>query len=333
MSVKVYYDQDASMSALEGKRIAVIGYGAQGRAQARMFYESGIDTVVGLRKGGKSWELAMEDGIPVMTIEEAAASGDIVHMLIPDEYQKEVYEASIKDNLEPGNILSFSHGFNIVFGRINPPDSIGVTMMAPKAPGTEVYKCFRQGFGVPSIISVYRNNKENNARDIALAMAKATRGTKAGVMECTFEQEAYEDLFGEQAVLCGGSAELIKAGFETLIEAGYPPELAYFECLHELKLIVDLIYDGGLEKMWEVVSNTAEYGGHTRGTRVITPAVKAEMKKILQEVEDGTFAKEWMDEYEIHGMKNLLEMRRKEGEHPVEIVGRKIRKMFDKDGK
>ena len=329
MSVKIYHDSDADTSVLDGKKVAVIGYGAQGRAQARMLYESGINMVVGVRENGNSWQQAQEDGVPVKSIKEASEEADIIHILLPDEVQKSIYEEQIQPYLKSGNILSFSHGFNIVFDYIKPPEGIGVIMVAPKCPGTEEYKQYRKGFGVPALIAIEQENSENNAKDIALAMAKAMFFTKAGVVECSFSDETYEDLFGEQAVLCGGLSALIKAGFETLTEAGYPAELAYFECLHEAKLIVDLIYEGGLEKMWEVVSNTAEFGGHTRGSRVITPAVKEEMKKILKEVENGTFAKEWMTEVEQNKMKNLLEMRRKEGAHPIEISGKNIRAMFE----
>lgn len=328
--IKIYHDADASTSFLDGKTIAIIGYGAQGRAQARMLYESGVQVVVGVRTGGKSWTLAQEDGIPVMTMAEAAAKADIIHILTPDETQKSIFESEILPHLRPGNILSFSHGFNIVFKRITPPAGVGVIMVAPKAPGTEEYKLYRQGFGVPALIAVEQDTPEGTARDIALAMAKAMFFTKAGVMECTFAQEAYEDLFGEQAVLCGGLTALMKAGFETLIEAGYPQELAYFECVHEVKLIVDLIYEGGLARMWEVVSNTAEFGGHTRGARVITPQVKEAMKQILKEVEDGTFAHEWMKEADENKLQNLLEMRRRESEHPVELTGKKIRSLFER---
>lgn len=328
--VRLYHDSDADTSILSDKKIAVIGYGAQGRAQARMMHASGLHVVVGVRENGKSWNLAKEDGLAVASIKDAAKSADIIHILVPDETQKSVYEEHIFPNLKPGKILSFSHGFNIVYKRIIPPDGVGVIMVAPKCPGTEEYKCFVQGFGVPALIAVEKDTKEGNAKIIALAMAKAMYFTKAGVIECTFAQETYEDLFGEQAVLCGGLTALMKAGFEVLIEAGYPPELAYFECVHEMKLIVDLIYEGGIQRMWEVVSNTAEFGGHTRGARIITPAVKEEMKKILREVENGTFAKEWMDEAEGNNMKKLKMLREKEGEHPVEIVGKKIRSLFEK---
>jgi ketol-acid reductoisomerase len=227
-------------------------------------------------------------------------------------------------------VLSFSHGFNIVFGRIKAPEGVGVIMVAPKAPGTEEYKCYKEGSGVPALVSVHQQSSEGNAMQLALAMAKAMHFTKMGVIECTFAQETYEDLFGEQAVLCGGVTELMKAGFEVLIEAGYPPELAYFECVHEMKLIIDLVQSGGFEKMWSVVSNTAEFGGHTRGKRIVTPAVKDEMRKILKEVEDGSFAKEWMNEADNNQLSNLLAMRKAEGEHPAEIVGKKIRGMFEK---
>jgi ketol-acid reductoisomerase len=328
MSRTVFYDKDANLKILDNKKIAVIGYGAQGRAQARMLFESGINIVVGVRENGASWNLAQEDGLPVASIDKASGEADIIHILIPDELQKEVYESQIAPNLKEGNILSFSHGFNIVFDRIKAPDGIGVIMVAPKSPGTEEYKEYRRGFGVPALFAIEKENSQKNARDIALAMCKAMQFTKAGIMEATFAEEAYEDLFGEQAVLCGGATELIKTGFEVLIEAGYPAEFAYFECLHEMKLIVDLLYEGGTKRMWEVVSNTAEYGGLTRGNRVITAETKEEMRKILKEVESGEFARQFIDEYEKEGFKNMVAMREKEGEHPIEVVGKKIRDMF-----
>lgn len=327
--MKIYYDQDVSSEVLKGKKVAVIGYGAQGRAQARMLFESGVDMVVGVREDGNSWNVVQEDGLPVATISDATKQADIVHILIPDEVQKKTFEAEIAPNLKENAVISFSHGFSIVFKQILPPEGVGVIMVAPKCPGTEEYKQYKQGFGVPALVAVHQENKEGNAKELALAMAKEMFFTKAGVIECTFAQEANEDLFGEQSVLCGGLAGLIKVGFEVLTEAGYPPELAYFECLHEMKLIVDLVYEGGLSRMWEVVSNTAEFGGHTRANRIITPAVKEEMKKILQEVESGQFAQEWMNEVENNKMQNLLEMRRKESEHPIEIVGKRVRKMFE----
>ena len=330
MPITIYHDKDANTQTLNNKTIAVIGYGAQGRAQARMMHESNLNVIVGVRENGASWKQVQEDGLKVVTINEAAKQADIIHILIPDEHQKAVYENQIEPYLESGNILSFSHGFNIVYNYIKPKEGVGVIMVAPKCPGTEEYKCYKEGFGVPALIAIHQQNADNNAKDIALAMAKAMYFTKAGVIECTFAQETYEDLFGEQAILCGGVAELIKAGFETLTEGGYPPELAYFECLHEMKLIVDLMYEGGIQRMWEVVSNTAEYGGQTRGRRLITPEVKKEMRKILDEVEDGTFARQWMKECHEDKMKNLLEMRRKEGEHPIEITGKRIRDLFEK---
>ena len=327
--MRLYYDADADTSILNGKKIAVIGYGAQGRAQARMLYESGIDVVVGVREGGKSWGMVKDDGLPVASIADACKQSEIIHILIPDEIQKDVYQNFIAPHLSQGKVLSFSHGFSIVFDRIVPPQGVGVIMVAPKSPGTEEYKCYRQGFGVPALIAIHQDGVEQNARSIALAMAKAMFFTKAGVMECTFQQEAYEDLFGEQAVLCGGLAELMKAGFETLTEAGYPPELAYFECVHETKLIVDLVYEGGLTRMWDVVSNTAEFGGRTRGPRVIDGRVKQAMKQILAEVEDGTFARQWGEEADMYKLANLRKLREAEAAHPVEVVGKRIRDMFE----
>ncbi|MEI6728129.1 MAG: ketol-acid reductoisomerase [bacterium] len=326
----IFYDTDADLKFLADKKIAVIGYGAQGRAQARMLFESGINIVVGVRENGKSWDQVIADGLPVATIGQASKDANVIHILIPDENQKEVFEKEIQANLNPGDILSFSHGFNIVFNRIAAPAGVGVIMVAPKAPGTEEYKCYKQGFGVPALFSVEQENADVSAKNVALAMAKAMFFTRAGAMECTFKEECFEDLFGEQAVLCGGTAELVKAGFEVLVERGYPPEFAYFECLHELKLIVDLIYEGGLEKMREVVSNTAEFGGHTRGPRVITSDTKEAMRQILTEVEDGTFAKEFLQEMEENKGQGLIEMRRKESEHPIEVTGRRIRAMFKK---
>ncbi len=327
--MRIYRDQDADTTVLSNKKIAVIGYGSQGRAQARMMHESGCNVVVGVRPNGPSHAQAQADGLQVMSISEATAQADIVHILIPDEQQKACFEQEIAPNLAPGKILSFSHGFSIVFKNIVPPAGVGVIMVAPKSPGTEEYKRYQEGFGVPALISVYQDNTDGTAKQIALAMAKAMFFTKAGVIECTFEQETNEDLFGEQAVLCGGVAELVKAGFEVLTEEGYPAELAYFECLHELKLIVDLMYEGGISRMWEVVSNTAEFGGHTRGNRIITPAVKEEMRKILKEVEDGTFAREWMASA-ANGSKDLQDYRAKEAQHPIEIVGKRVRSLFDR---
>lgn len=324
--VNVITDERVRMDALKGKTIAVIGYGSQGRAQALCMKESGLKVIAGLREGGDSWKLARQDGVQVMSIADAAAKGDIIHILIPDECQKDVYDQHIKQHVKPGKTLSFSHGFNIVFGQIVPPEGIDVIMIAPKSPGTEERKRYLEGFGVPALIAV-KSNASGKAREVALAMAKAMRFTRAGVLECTFEQETYEDLFGEQAVLCGGLVELIKAGFETLVEAGYPPEMAYFECVHEMKLIIDLVYEGGIKHMADVVSNTAEYGMWSEGHKIITGEVKKKMKETLKRVESGEFAAEWIKEYE-NGMPRLKEARERISKHEIETVGTNIRKMF-----
>jgi len=264
----------------------------------------------------------------VLSTQEAAKKADIIHFLIPDETQAEVYEKDIKPHMKEGKTLSFSHGFNICFNFIKPPENIDVTMVAPKSPGPEERKRYLEGFGVPGLISI-KQDASGNAKKTALTMAKAIGLTRAGVLECTFEQEAYEDLFGEQAVLCGGLSELIKAGFETLVEAGYPPEMAYFECLHEMKLIVDLVYEGGLTHMWKVVSNTAEYGGRTRGKSIIGPHVKERMKEMLADVESGKFANEWISEHRA-GSENFKKLREDQDNHEIERVGKEIRQMFKK---
>ena len=326
--IKLFYEADADISILDGKKIAVIGYGAQGRAQARMMHESGLNIIVGVRENGDSWELVKKDGLEVASISNAAAQADIIHILIPDEIQAEIYEKDIKLNLQAGNTLSFSHGFNIVFGKIIPSDNIDVIMVAPKAPGTEEYKCYQKGFGVPALIAIEQDSSDK-AKDTALAMAKAMKFTKAGVMECTFKQEAEEDLFGEQAVLCGGAAGLIKAGFEVLTEAGYPPEMAYFECLHEMKLIVDLIYEGGIGYMYHVVSNTAEYGGRSFEPKINNEAMKDVMRKQLKRIQNGEFAEEWLNEYK-NGMPNMTKWRKEEKNHSIEKIGVEIRKLFEK---
>jgi len=326
--MKLYHDKDADTRIIGDKTIAVIGYGAQGRAQARMMHDSGIKIIVGVRPKGASAKLARKDGLKVASIADAAKKADVIHILIPDEVQREVYEKEIALHITPGKTLSFSHGFSIVFKRIKPPKNVDVIMVAPKCPGTEERKCYLEGFGVPALICVH-TNESGNAKKIALAMAKSMFFTKAGVLEGTFEQEAYEDLFGEQTVLCGGMAELIKAGFETLVEAGYPPELAYFECLHETKLIMDLIYEGGIARMYEVVSNTAEWGGRTVGPKIIDKSVKQRMKSALKDVESGKFARGWMSEYS-KGMPRMKKLRTAEKKHPIEKVGAKIRKLFEK---
>jgi ketol-acid reductoisomerase len=325
LSMKLLYDSDADMTILDGKTIAVIGYGAQGRAQALMMHDSGIDVVVGVREDGASWKEVQKDGLAVANISEASNKADIIHMLIPDEVQAEVYETEIKQYIKPGKTLSFSHGFNIVFQKIVPPQGVDVIMVAPKAPGTEERKVYLEGFGVPALIAIEKD-ETGNAKKTALAMAKAMHFTKAGVLECSFIQEAYEDLFGEQTVLCGGVVELMKTGFEVLVEAGYPPEMAYFECLHEMKLIIDLIYNGGIEHMYHVVSNTAEYGGRSVGPKIITPSVKEAMREALKRVESGAFAEEYLGE----GLKNLPAMREEGKKHQIEMVGAEIRKLFAK---
>ena len=331
--VNILHDKDADMAALDGKTVAVIGYGSQGSAQAQMMKESGVSVIVGETEslGGKenpSWTKAKEDGFEVMTISEAAEKADIIHMLLPDEFHGPVYKEQIEQHMKEGKVLSCSHGFNIVYKQITPPEGVDVIMVAPKAPATEELKAYKAGFGVPGLIAIGKDSS-GKARDIALGMAKSMRFTKAGVLECTFEQETYEDLFGEQNVLCGGTVDLIKYGFEVLTEAGYPPEMAYFECLHELKLIVDLIFEGGIQKMNAVISNTAEFGEYYNGPKIIGPEVKERMKESLKRIEDGTFAKDWLAE-NAAGKPNLLKKRKELGDHPIEIVGRKIRALFEK---
>ncbi|MGV8143217.1 MAG: ketol-acid reductoisomerase [Methanothermobacter sp.] len=321
----MYYDKDVNMDVLKDKKIAVIGYGSQGMAQARNMADSGLDVVVGLRKGGKSWETAENDGMTVLTMEEAAKEADIIHILIPDEIQAPVYQQSIKDGLEEGNTISFSHGYNIHFGYIKPPENVNIAMIAPKGPGAMVRQTYLEGFGIPGLVAV-ENDYSGNTLDVALAMGKGVGLTRAGMLDTTFKEETETDLFGEQAVLCGGVTELIKDGFETLVEAGYQPELAYFETCHEMKLIIDLIYQNGFAGMWDNVSNTAEYGGLVRRKRLITPDTKKEMKKILEEIQKGEFAKEWALENQA-GQPMLKRLRAIEGDLLIEKVGAKLRKL------
>jgi ketol-acid reductoisomerase len=328
-NLPVLGDESVERAALKGLTIAVIGYGAQGRAQARMLasraQEYGMSIVVGLRQGSALWEVAVADGLQVSKISDAVSGADVIHILAPDEAQKALYETQIEPQLRAGQILSFSHGFAVTFGYIKAPEGVGIMMVAPKAPGTEMYKAFLGGRGVPALIAVHQDTALGNVRAIALTMCQAMGFTRSGVFECTFAEETHQDLFGEQAVLCGGISELIKAGFEVLVERGYPPEVAYIECLHETKLVVDLIVAGGLEHMWKVVSNTAEFGGVTRGRRIITSDTKRQMHAMLDEIQNGSFAAEMMNEYEQAGMQNLVGMRSELAEHQIEKVGRKMR--------
>lgn len=324
--MKVYYDNDASLDLLKQKKVAIIGYGSQGHAHALNLTESGINVVVAEVPGSEPWKAAEAAGLKVTTAEEASAQADVIMILLPDQIQKIVYEKSIAQNLKEGDTLVFAHGFNIHYKQIVPPNNVNVMMIAPKSPGHLVRRTFQQGDGVPCLIAI-EHDYSGNTKELALAWAKGIGGTKAGVIETTFKDETETDLFGEQAVLCGGAADLVKAGFETLVEAGYPAELAYFECMHELKLIVDLFYEGGLSRMNYSVSDTAEYGGMTRGPRVITAETKKEMKKILTEVQDGSFAKEWIEE-NAKGAPNLKELRKINTEHPIEVVGKKLRDMM-----
>ena len=323
---KIYYEKDAKSEVLEGQKIAVIGYGNQGHAQAQNLKDSGLDVVVGLREGDPDIERAGSDGLEVALVEDAAAVGDLVAILIPDDAQAVVYRNSIRPGLKSGNALLFSHGFNIHYNQIVPPDDVDVIMVAPKGPGSMVRQVYQEGGGVPSIVAVFQDYS-GMALEKSLAYARGLGATRAGVIETTFKEESETDLFGEQAVLCGGTAELIKAGFETLVNAGYQPEIAYFECLHELKLIVDLIHYHGISGMRERVSDTAEYGDITRGTRVISPAVREEMGHILDEIQSGKFATEWVLENQANRA-SFATMRRVEAAHPLEKLGKELRSMM-----
>jgi ketol-acid reductoisomerase len=323
---KVFYDQDANLDLLQGKVIAVLGYGSQGHAQALNLKDSGMEVLVGLRKDSASWAKAEAAGLEVGTVSEVCAKADIIQVLLPDEIQGRVYREEIAPHLTEGKALMFSHGFNIHFNQIVPPKNVDVLMVAPKSPGHLVRWMYEEGNGVPSLVAVFQDYS-GKARDLGLAYAKGIGSTRAGVFETTFKEETETDLFGEQAVLCGGLTQLIQSGFETLVEAGYAPEMAYFECLHEMKLIVDLIYQGGLGMMRYSVSNTCEYGDYTRGPRVVTEETKKEMKKILAEIQSGQFAKEWMLENQANApMFNA--MKRNAREHQIETVGAELRKMM-----
>jgi ketol-acid reductoisomerase len=326
MAVNMYYDKDADLSILQGKKIAVMGYGSQGHAQAQNLHDSGLEVIVGLRKGSKRWEQAEEDGLKVMTVKEAAKAADVIQMLLPDETQSQIYYEEIESGLEPGNALVFSHGFNIHYNQIVPKKDIDVYMVAPKSPGHLVRRTYKEGHGVPGLIAVYQD-ATGMAKELALAHAKGVGCTRAGVFETTFREETETDLFGEQVDLCGGVASLIKTAFEVLTEAGYQPEMAYFETTHELKLIVDLIHEGGLEKMWYSVSNTAEYGGMTVGPKVINELSREAMYEALERIQNGEFAREFV----LEGKANrpvLTSMERLDREHPVEEVGRRLRAMM-----
>ena len=326
MSVKIYYQEDCNLSLLEGKTIAVIGYGSQGHAHALNLKESGCNVIVGLYEGSKSWAKAEAQGFQVYTAAEAAKRADIIMVLINDEKQAKMYKESIEPNLEEGNMLMFAHGFAIHFGQIVPPANVDVTMIAPKGPGHTVRSQYQEGKGVPCLIAV-QQDYTGKAKDIALAYALGIGGARAGVLETTFQVETETDLFGEQAVLCGGVCALMKAGFETLVEAGYAPENAYFECIHEMKLIVDLIFESGFAGMRYSISNTAEYGDYITGPKIITDETKKAMKKILSDIQDGTFAKQWLLENQA-GCPSFRAMRRMQAEHQAEAVGKELRKLY-----
>lgn len=324
--MRLYYDSDADLSLLSGKKVAVLGYGSQGHAHALNLRDSGVEVVVGLRKESRSWKKAEVDGIKVVETAEAAKLGDVVMVLLPDQNQAEAYEKDIQPNLDAGNALAFAHGFNIHFNQILPPEDVDVFMVAPKSPGHLMRRVFSENGGVPCLLAIYQD-ATRNAKQLALAYAKGIGGTRAGVIETTFKEETETDLFGEQTVLCGGVTELIKAGFETLVNAGYQPEIAYFECLHEMKLIVDLFYEGGIAQMYYSVSDTAEYGGMTRGPKVITDDTRLRMQEILQSVQNGSFAREWISENKA-GRPVLNAHRKQHQDLQIEKVGKHLREMM-----
>lgn len=326
MSATVYYSEDVEKSYISDKKVAIIGYGSQGRGQAQNLNDSGVDVIVGLRKGSSSREKAQDDGLEVGTIEEAAKAGDVVQILIPDNVQPEVYRNKVEPHLNSGDALFFSHGFNIHFNQIQPPDYVDVVMVAPKGPGNLVRRVYKEGEGVPALLAIYQDYT-GESRDVGLAYAHGLGATRAGVILTTFKEETETDLFGEQAVLCGGVTELIKAGFETLTEEGYQPEIAYFEVLNELKLIVDLIYEGGLTEMRRSISDTAEYGDLTRGKRVIGEESRQAMKDLLKEVKSGEFAREWITENKAN-RPQFTRLQEIDENHEIEDVGRKLREMI-----
>lgn len=323
---KMYYEADGNLEVLRGKRVAVLGYGSQGHAHALNLKESGVETLVGLYKGSRSWEKAENDGLVVKEVDESVREADIVMFLLPDTKQKEVYEKLVKPYLREGQAIAFAHGFNIHYNQIVPPENVDVFMVAPKGPGHLVRRVYQEGKGVPALFSVYQDYT-GQARETALAYAKGIGATRAGVIETTFKEETETDLFGEQAVLCGGVTELIKAGFDTLVRAGYQREIAYFECLHEMKLIVDLLYEGGFEKMRYSVSDTAEYGDYMVGRRIVNEAVRGEMEQVLKEIQTGSFAREWILENKIN-RPVFTALKKRELEHPIVEVGKNLRDMM-----
>ncbi len=322
----IYYESDCDLSLIKDRKIAVIGYGSQGHAHALNLHDSGCDVRVGLRTGSSNWDKAKDAGLKVATPREAAAEADIIMILTPDETQAHTYYSEIHESMTAGKVLAFAHGFNIHFGQIEPPKDVDVIMIAPKGPGHMVRRVFVEGSGVPNLIAVYQD-ASGSAREIALAWAAGIGGARAGIIETTFAEETETDLFGEQAVLCGGATELVKAGFETLVEAGYQPEIAYFECMHELKLIVDLMYEGGMAKMFDSISNTAEYGAYVSGPRLITDETREEMAQILWEIQNGSFASNWILENK-GGSAHFKATRRINAEHLIEDVGGELRDMF-----
>jgi ketol-acid reductoisomerase len=325
--MKVYYDKDADLSLVKGKKVTIVGYGSQGHAHALNLNDSGVKVTVGLRKGGASWDKARKAGLSVEEVAAAVSGSDFVMMLMPDEHIAAVYSTEVEPNIRKGATLGFAHGFNIHYGQVVPREDLDVVMIAPKAPGHTVRSTYTQGGGTPMLIAVHRD-RSNRARDLALSYAAAIGGARAGVIETTFKEETETDLFGEQTVLCGGCVELVKAGYEVLTEAGYAPEMAYFECLHELKLIVDLMYEKGIAGMRYSISNTAEYGDLTRGQRVISDATREAMKKILQDIQSGDFAREWIAENRA-GQENFKRMREEQSRHQVEVVGKELRSQMD----
>ena len=324
--MKVYYDKDADLSLIKGKQVTIVGYGSQGHAHAQNLRDSGVNVTVGLRKGGASWAKAEGAGLKVAEIAEAVKAADVVMILLPDENIPAVYKNDVEPNIKPGAALAFAHGFNVHYNQVVPRADIDVIMVAPKGPGHTVRSEYLKGGGVPSLIAIYQD-KSGKARDIALSYAAANGGTKGGVIETDFREETETDLFGEQAVLCGGAVELVKAGFETLVEAGYAPEMAYFECLHELKLIVDLMYEGGIAKQRWSVSDTAEYGDYVSGPRVIDASVKENMQAVLADIQNGTFAQRFIDDQDA-GAPEFAELRAKGEQHPIEATGRDLRKLM-----